>query len=620
MNKKRDEFKIFFLIIAIASFVTVLLRAWFIPFTHDEAATFFFYVQNGSYLPFLSHPYTNNHILNSAFSDLFYRLYGSHPFALRLPNVISFTLFIIGTYRLSLLIKNFWPKVLLCAFLFCNIAFLDFFSLCRGYGISMSFLLLSLTFLFNYFITKRFSNLVLFSILAQTALSANLTIILPISILIGLIILFQLKEKKLFSFGNLVLHLLNLLLILFWLKLTFYYQSKGLLDSGLPENYWETTFKSLMLLVFASNHSSIQVACVMIFTVITYVAARKLLSNTRSLQNLFSLEVFAWAVLSFIILAFFLLNKTLGINFPEDRTALFIYLLFIVSLCFALDQLGKKIQQVITITLFAPMLTLSINVFSFTSFTHYFYHVLPDEFYSVLKKEQEKSEELLTVGGNTTREMVYSYANYRIGSSLNAMDQPEEMHMNCDYYVALRSEKPYYDFFYNEIASDKEWDRVLLKRKTPILRKTILSVDEKVFNNNEEYVGLFGATDTLLKSKNCLELYTELEFKRVPKPFNAYLVLQIDDEEGNMMYYKRVILNFIADDLNGQSKRFKLTTGPIKKKPARIVGYIWNMDKQNIHVSLKKLRLCELQGEGINLIVPGEYYEMARKLSDKVLL
>jgi len=51
-------------------FVIVCLRAYFIPFSHDEAATFFFYIQSDNYLPYSAHVYTNNHVLNSALANI----------------------------------------------------------------------------------------------------------------------------------------------------------------------------------------------------------------------------------------------------------------------------------------------------------------------------------------------------------------------------------------------------------------------------------------------------------------------------------------------------------------------------------------------------------------------
>ena len=55
-------FNRFFWITCLTIFIFIVLRAFFIPFSHDEAATFFFYIQSGNYLPYKAHVYTNNHM------------------------------------------------------------------------------------------------------------------------------------------------------------------------------------------------------------------------------------------------------------------------------------------------------------------------------------------------------------------------------------------------------------------------------------------------------------------------------------------------------------------------------------------------------------------------------
>ena len=90
------HFNKIFWITAFLVFVIVCLRAFLIPFSHDEAATFFFYIQSDNYLPYSAHVYTNNHVLNSALANICYHLAGSHRFVLRIPNIIAFVLLILS--------------------------------------------------------------------------------------------------------------------------------------------------------------------------------------------------------------------------------------------------------------------------------------------------------------------------------------------------------------------------------------------------------------------------------------------------------------------------------------------------------------------------------------------
>src|ERR1700741_3993387 len=89
-----------FAVIALTAFVVVALRSYFVPFNHDEVATFFFYIQTGKYMPFHSHVDANNHVLNSMLGNISFHLFGSHPFSLRIPNLIGMLILILATFRL----------------------------------------------------------------------------------------------------------------------------------------------------------------------------------------------------------------------------------------------------------------------------------------------------------------------------------------------------------------------------------------------------------------------------------------------------------------------------------------------------------------------------------------
>ena len=82
-----------FLLLSLLIWIYLWLRAFFIPITYDEAATFYHYIHFGRFLPFIAHWDANNHFLNSALSIISYRLLGSSELALRLPNLIFAPLF-----------------------------------------------------------------------------------------------------------------------------------------------------------------------------------------------------------------------------------------------------------------------------------------------------------------------------------------------------------------------------------------------------------------------------------------------------------------------------------------------------------------------------------------------
>ena len=78
-----------YLALSTALCIYTALRAIHVPPIHDEAATFFFYIQRGSFLPFEAHWDAANHILNTGLATLSYNLLGRRcthkPSPSRLP-------------------------------------------------------------------------------------------------------------------------------------------------------------------------------------------------------------------------------------------------------------------------------------------------------------------------------------------------------------------------------------------------------------------------------------------------------------------------------------------------------------------------------------------------------
>lgn len=174
--------KITFQLSLVVVFGLVLLfyisyKAYHLSFTHDEAYTYTHYVHQG-FMDIISYktPYTNNHILNTVLTKYSEVFFGSSEFALRLPNILAFILYSVFSV---LLVYKYCPKLILPFYLLMvlNPHLLDFFALSRGYGLSISFLVMSLYYLNLYFTSKQNKHLVLFNIGAFLAALSNFSLL-----------------------------------------------------------------------------------------------------------------------------------------------------------------------------------------------------------------------------------------------------------------------------------------------------------------------------------------------------------------------------------------------------------------------------------------------------------
>ncbi|MCB0548308.1 MAG: glycosyltransferase family 39 protein [Phaeodactylibacter sp.] len=181
-------------LLSLLAFLYCLARAAGLSMTHDESATV---------LEFASRPFwkvvtndpprANNHILNTLLIQ-FFSLFGNDKFLVRLPNVLAGGVFLFFTYRLVRTIASgWWESLLAFALLVFNPYLLEFFSLARGYGLSLGFLMGSLYFL-HCFVEKRalphlawsmalavlacYSNLAMLTYFIALALVVNLSLVL----------------------------------------------------------------------------------------------------------------------------------------------------------------------------------------------------------------------------------------------------------------------------------------------------------------------------------------------------------------------------------------------------------------------------------------------------------
>lgn len=110
-------------------------RAYRMSFTHDEALSFFI-INGDDYLPKTA----NHHILNSFLMKICASAFGNSEFSLRIPNILAHLLWMISCV---LILRRLGSVTAIAAgFLMLNLNpfVLDFFSLARGYGLSLAFL------------------------------------------------------------------------------------------------------------------------------------------------------------------------------------------------------------------------------------------------------------------------------------------------------------------------------------------------------------------------------------------------------------------------------------------------------------------------------------------------
>ena len=607
---KSSVFTSFFWAVSLVVFIVVALRSYLVPFNHDETATFFFFIQSGKYMPFHSAVDANNHVLNSFLGNICFHMFGSSPFALRIPNLIGLVVLIFATYNISKNLNQLSSKILLTSGILLSFHWLTFFSACRGYGLSMALLVMGISFMLEFINDPESKTKFILSLLFfQLAISSNLILIIVVLLLSGIIFLIQMFNKTFLKPIVIVVWLLHLGAIYYWLSFSFFLQEGGALYYGAGDSYWKVTFVTLIQLLVGTYSTIVKwsIVVLVISTVGLFVYAnKKTRFNIKKIVKKPDFSVLFFVIVWSLVLGFYLMNKLFGVNFPEDRTGLFFYVFFILWLCFTIDKLSVKFNKAIGFSLaslFAIHFAFNLN---FRKHSLNVYETIPEHFYTTLLNEQSKSKERITIGGHRVRELIYGFFNYRHGGALNPADPTELMQMNCDYYIATKPEEKYFKDYYDVIDTEPDWGFLILKRKEKIKRNLVIERNNvSIETTDAEFLDVFNKSDTTFTNLNPLIAEVNFDVLKLSKPTNTWIVFAIDDSLGQNVYFKRYPLQWTADDLNGkQNLSYSLITGNLPKKSKKIVCFIWNIDKEALSLKVNSLKIFQIEGKGVAYEAP----------------
>ncbi|HTB32388.1 MAG TPA: hypothetical protein VK808_10205 [Bacteroidia bacterium] len=612
-TNSRKLFNYFFILVSVAIFVMAAIQCAVIPFCHDETITFYYYIQSGDFLPFHAHVDTNNHVLNSFLSWICFKLFGDSPFSLRLPNLLALPVLICATYRVSGRLTKVSSKLALMAGFMLSFHWLSFYTVCRGYGLSMSFFILGISYLMDYFTSKDLSKLILFYLFIQIAISANLILVIITIPLTLAVILFQLLNKELLKPKSLLALLVHLALVLFWLEFSFFLQANFLEPSqsmfaSASLGYWKITFVSLIN-ILSGNKNHLLTLFVLLGFIITVIASvsinfKEVKTNIRSI---FSPSLFYTLLLLGVIAMFYLMHIFLQVSYPEDRMGLFFYVFFVLSAAFTLDRFSGRPAKIISGLIVAGALIHFGLYINFHKHLDLDYNTIPERFYTRLLEEQKESPDRITLVGQDGTELIYDYLNYLHGGVLNLNDgSTNAIQMDCDYVIVRRARVPFFKPYYDEIDVENDWGQTLMKRKEKIKRNLIISIDTlKPIKGDEEYYNLYEVRDTSFKSNNPLLVEINIGSVKAEMPIQSWLVMEIDSSEGHSVCFRKIPLNWLKYDWN-TAKNIKLDMLGLQLPPKihRLVCYIWNLEKKEIGVRINSVMIYQLEGNGINVVAP----------------
>jgi hypothetical protein len=338
--------------LAVAVVAYAALRAGTVGFTHDESSTFLDFAQVPVYDLFFNERHfvtANNHLLNSIALAIGYRLAGAEPWALRWGSVAAAGIFAVYATRLIRLWipVGSWRFFAAVCIVLLNHYAVDFFSLARGYGLSLAFELAALFYFFRWVNERRRYDLFKLALALSLAILANFTMLdLAAALAVGVAVaVWREKRPARGAWPSLVLAAIPLLVTaaliyrpLRWIG------ARGEFGWG-PVAFWETWRVLIERYVHdgylgpALVRAVFVVAGTVAAVLVGYSIVRQLRRNgLRQRPALF----YASLLLLATMLATVAQHYLLGANYLSGRTAVLFYpLLSIVAVLWLLDHSAR---------------------------------------------------------------------------------------------------------------------------------------------------------------------------------------------------------------------------------------------------------------------------------------
>ncbi len=564
-------------------FVYVVLRAMYVPTFHDEAATFFHYIVTEKFWPYQAHWDANNHILNSALGFLCYKIFGAEQIWIRLPNVLSFLVYGFFAVRITQELKSGLLRWLTLIAILTAVFPLEFFSLARGYAMSLAFLLGAIFHGAQYLRTTKLKHQLLLWFWMWLAVAASLTLINSYIILLGLsfLILFTVEEKP-------WLHFLTWLVFgLSFFAAAAYYgfelKERGLLYTGFDEGFIGVTVQSLV-------RYQLQVESETIATIITAIGALASLLvllrfATKSLRwSAIRLTAF---LLLFNAIGSLLLNWIFGMNFPENRVWMYYIPLFLITFAGALDGLSetnKKLKWLGLSLLFFPVHTLSHFNFE-TTLLWPKWHASDDIYNRVVEYQREQGRTLM-LSADYLNELGWAYYNFQNDAELQLLQRDPVPDTLSDLMIGRPADFDFASVPYDTMYVDDANGVYLLKRKHPIKwsEPKVLEVNAAEINGSNEFYELLNdSTLRLPGTSGALELNAMVSVKG--GLWDGELIITSADSTGSGTYTS-IPMHWLRPAWNGDELHLKRTYH-FGENAVTFKVYFWNINKQELNIKVE---------------------------------
>ena len=588
----RRGYNFFFpLVLSAICFLYILGRAIWVPISHDEAGTFFHYVEPAKFIPFFAHWDANNHILNSALAYFFSNIFGNDLIWLRLPNVLAFILYAFYGWKLTLPIKDQLVKSLMYTALLTAWLPIEFFAQVRGYGLSLGILMVAIYHLFSFLISEKprylsYALLLIFlACLANASLSNTFLLILGISF-VSIFTLHSNRFKLLTYF--------TLCGVLPYLALAYYafeMKKRGLLYYGTTKGFIDVTVRTLSKFTFDLTAEPFLILLCITGLVTGVMLILKKPYTLSDRGRIFAILLLGNAV------GCILLELIFSVNYPEDRTGIYFIPFFIFTLGYGINHFShraKSSRYLAFLFLTFPLVTLSNLNFKEVKL----WNSLPlsETIYEKVSTYSHDYNRPVIVDGYHLYEMSWGYHNVRHGGELTSLIPENLSNGISDFRICYSDACDSSLSEYSRVWENYRGGVSLLKRNEPVSFQSIYNRKSKSSQKySSRYADILQLEDsTLLSEVDALELDFSLSTEIYSPSMNFVLTARNKDDE--TIYYDYFSIRWIQSKWDGELCHF-IRPVNFPDEASKLVCYFYNPEEYKFEVPSTDVSLLKLSAD-----------------------
>lgn len=352
---------------AVLIFAYTTLRAVVLSITWDEAFSYLQFVRHHILIPqkFESMD-ANNHLLNTWLDIQLTKVFGVNELVLRLPSLMAHFLFLLYSYKYVKTLENKW--ISLAAFLVVNLNpyLLDFFSLSRGYGLSLGLMMVSVYYLYVFVVDDGGKKAAVWSLLtAVLAVFANFVLLNYLLVLVAALLMVYIQKSlvleqqsvklKLFVFlkNSWLLIAIFFITMVLVLPIVFKLKEAQALYFGGTNGVWQDTISTLVNRSFYELDYGYWLQRFVKFFIVLVLSGTFLFLAVKEYQGRFSKQCsFLLILIAMIVLCGFInsaQHHLFGTPYLMERTALLFIPLFNILLVGLFNELFKSDERFVLI-------------------------------------------------------------------------------------------------------------------------------------------------------------------------------------------------------------------------------------------------------------------------------